>query len=157
MRAIERDQKMKHYTIGIDFGTLSGRAVLMDAESGEIIASSVYEYPHAVMSEALPSGTELPNGTALQHPGDYIEVLKKTIPDVIRQANIATEQVVGLGIDFTACTMLPVDESFTPLCLNPEYEGEPHAYVKLWKHHTAQDEADELNRIAAEKNEPWLK
>jgi L-ribulokinase len=65
--------------------------------------------------------------------------------------------VIGIGIDFTACTMLPVDASGTPLCLLPEYRDNPNSWVKLWKHHAAQDEANKINRIAEERGEPWLK
>ncbi len=147
---------MKQYTIGIDFGTLSGRAVLMDGQSGEILASSVYEYPHGVLAEKMPDGKCLPVNTALQHPTDYLEVLKITIPEVCRKGGISLGDVVGLGIDFTGCTMLPVDEKGKPLCWNALYEYEPHAYVKLWKDHTAQEEADEVTRLARKTNQPWL-
>ena len=147
---------MNRYTIGIDFGSLSGRAVIMDVDSGQICASSVYEYPHGVMSESLPDGTPLPVHTALQDPTDYIEVLRYTVPDAIQKAGISVESVIGLGIDFTACTMLPVDSDMGPLCARDEYRCEPHAYVKLWKHHAAQPDADALNQLANDRNEPWL-
>ena len=147
---------MKHYTIGIDFGSLSGRAVLMDGETGSVLSSSVYEYPHAVMSEQLPSGVKLESGMALQHPCDYVEVLEKTIPEVCKKANVCAQDVVGLGIDFTGCTMLPVDVNGKPLCLYPQYETNPHAYVKLWKDHFSQPEADEVTELAKKMNQPWL-
>lgn len=147
---------MKQYTIGIDFGSLSGRTVLMDAESGEICCSSVYEYPHAIMTEQLPDGTKLPPDTALQHPDDYVQVLRHTIPEVIKTAGISAEKVQGIGIDFTGCTMLPLNADMQPLCLDQRYASRPHAYVKLWKHHAAQKEADDLNRIAIERKEVWL-
>ena len=147
---------MSKYTIGIDFGSLSGRAVLMDAESGTILDSSVYEYPHAVMNENLPDGTPLPLNTALQHPTDYIEVLSNTIPRLLSNTGTAPEDVVGIGVDFTACTMLPVDKNMKPLCLYEEYSSEPDAYVKLWKHNASQPDADEINRIAIERKEKWL-
>jgi L-ribulokinase len=65
-------------------------------------------------------------------------------------------RVIGIGIDFTACTMLPTTSDGTPLCNLDEHRREPHAWVKLWKHHAAQPEADEINRVAAELGEPWL-
>ena len=148
---------MKQYTIGIDFGSLSGRSVLMDVENGEVLCSAVYEYPHAVMDTKLPDGTPLPPDTALQHPLDYVEVLNRTIPEVLAKGAVSPEQVVGLGFDFTACTMLPLGRDMRPLCLDERYRSSSHAYVKLWKHHAAQTEADELNRIAEERKEPWLK
>ena len=94
------------YVIGLDYGTLSGRAVLVRLKDGVTVASSVLEYAHGVMDAWFaPSPeirTKLPPDWALQHPKDYIEVLENTIPDVIDQANIDPKQVVGLGIDFTA-------------------------------------------------------
>lgn len=147
---------MVQYTIGIDFGSLSGRSVLMNAQTGEVLASSVCEYKHAAMSETLPCGKRLELHTALQHPADYIEVLQKTIPDVCQKANIAPEQIIALGFDFTACTMLSLDEQGTPLCFHEEFRCEPHAYGKLWKDHTAQVEADEINRLASLRGEAWL-
>ena len=147
---------MKTYTIGIDFGTLSGRCVLVDCANGQEIAESVYSYPHGVMDTQLPTGKKLPPLFALQHPADYLEVVRITVPAVLAKAGVAPEQVKGIGIDFTACTVLPVDANGTPLCMLPAFENEPHAYVKLWKHHAAQPEADELNALAESRKEPWL-
>ena len=147
---------MKKYVIGIDYGTLSGRCVLVDVNSGDEVAESVLNYPHAVMDERLPNGERLPSSYALQHPEDYLDVLKTTIPDVLKKASITADDVVGLGIDFTACTILPMDMNGTPLCMKDEYKDERHAYVKLWKHHAAQGEADEINELATKRGEKWL-
>ncbi len=147
---------MGRYTVGIDFGTLSGRAVMLDVDTGEIVASSVYDYPHGVMDEQLPCGTALPRGSALQHPQDYIQTLRHTVPELLSLSGIAPDEVIGLGFDFTACTMLPVDEGYDPLCLMEEYQEAPHAYVKLWKHQTATEEAEMATRIAEERGERWL-
>lgn len=148
----------RKYTVGIDYGSLSGRAVLVDVENGDELASSVYEYPHEVMYEYLPDGTtKLGVDWALQHPQDYIDVLSHTVPDVIKQSGIDGKDIIGLGIDFTACTVLPVKKDGTPLCFIDEYKSEPHAYVKLWKHHAAQKYANKLNEIAAESGENFLK
>ncbi len=147
---------MAKYSIGVDYGTLSGRALLIDVETGEELASSVYEYPHQVMDQKLPSGKKLPQDWALQHPQDYLDVLYHTIPEVLKEAKVSPEDVIGLGTDFTACTVLPVKRDGTPLCFLPEFEDEPHAYVKLWKHHAAQDKANRLNEIAQQRGEKWL-
>ncbi|MBQ8817516.1 MAG: ribulokinase [Clostridia bacterium] len=147
---------MKKYVIGIDYGTLSGRCVLVDVKSGDEVAESVLNYPHAVMDERLPNGERLPSSYALQYPEDYLDVLKTTIPDVLKKASITADDVVGLGIDFTACTILPMDMNGTPLCMKDEYKDERHAYVKLWKHHAAQGEADEINELATKRGEKWL-
>ena len=147
---------MSKYVIGVDYGTLSGRAVIVDAKTGEEKASAVYEYPHAVMDEYLPDGTKLGTDWALEHPQDYLDVLAKTIPEVLEKSGISADDVIGVGTDFTACTLIPVKADGTPLCLMPEYEHNPHAYVKLWKHHAAQDEANKLNEIASSMGEKWL-
>lgn len=147
---------MKKYAMGIDFGTLSGRSVLVDVETGEELAYAVSEYAHGVMSEALPDGTTLPPDWALQHPKDYLDVLAETIPEVMRKAGVKNDQIVGVGIDFTACTLIPVKNDGTPLCFLDAYKNNPHAYVKLWKHHAAQDKADKLNAIARKRGEKWL-
>ncbi|MRN55748.1 ribulokinase [Paenibacillus monticola] len=147
----------KKYAIGVDYGTQSGRAVLVDLADGTEVADHVTPYPHHVIDEILPvTGKKLDYDWALQHPADYIEVLKRSVPEVIRQSGIDPADVVGVGIDFTACTMLPVNEQGQPLCLLPEYSENPHSWTKLWKHHAAQDEANEINRIAAERGEKWL-
>ena len=147
---------MAKYSIGIDYGTESARALLLNIETGEEVATSVMNYPHGVMDEELPDGTKLPQDWALQHPDDYIEVLKKIVPDVINQAGIDKADVIGLGIDFTACTMLPIKKDGTPLCDIPQYKSNPHSYVKLWKHHAAQPEANKLNEIASQRGEDFL-
>ena len=147
----------RKYAIGIDFGTESGRAVLVDVATGEEVATAVHPYGDGVIDEQLP-GTDiwLPPDFALQNPADYIEVLKVTIPAVLQEASVSDEDVIGLGTDFTACTMLPIDEAGIPLCLKAEWRDNPYAWVKIWKHHAAQPEANELNRIAAERSEEWL-
>ncbi|MEG0585595.1 MAG: ribulokinase, partial [Christensenellaceae bacterium] len=99
---------MPKYSIGIDYGTLSGRALLVDVATGEEIATSVLDYSHAVMDEKLPSGKKLRADFALQHPQDYIDVIAYTIPKVIKESGISAQDIIGIGVDFTACTVLPV-------------------------------------------------
>ncbi|MDD3766247.1 MAG: ribulokinase [Eubacteriales bacterium] len=147
----------RKYSIGVDFGTLSGRALLVDVKSGEEVATAVFEYPHGVIDSVLPDGkTQLGADWALQHPQDYIDVLKEVIPSVIKQANISPGDVIGLGIDFTACTVLPIKNDGTPLCFLEEYKKSPHAYVKLWKHHAAQKEANLVTEKAISEGEKWI-
>ncbi|MFD1954942.1 ribulokinase [Paenibacillus thailandensis] len=145
------------YAIGVDFGTQSGRAVLVNLANGEEVAEHVTPYRHGVIDEVLPvSGIKLEHGWALQHPSDYIEVLAASVPAVMKESGAAAEDVIGLGIDFTACTMLPVDSEGQPLCWLDEYKDNPHSWVKLWKHHAAQDEANRINEIAARRGERFL-
>lgn len=148
----------KKYTIGVDYGTQSGRAVLVEIETGKELATAVKVYPHGVMDEYLPDGkTKLAPDFALEHPQDYLDVLSETIPAVLKEANVSSDDVIGIAIDFTACTMLPIDKDGTPLCFHEEYKLNPHSYVKLWKHHAAQDEATKLNKIAEARGEDFLK
>lgn len=147
---------MAKYSIGVDFGTLSGRALLVNVETGEELADATLNYPHAVMDEQLPCGKKLPPDWALEHPQDYLDVFAYTIPEVLKKSGVSPEDVIGVGIDFTACTLLPVKADGTPLCFLEKYKEEPHAYIKLWKHHAAQDKANKLNEIAAQRGEEWL-
>ena len=146
----------KKYSIGIDFGTLSGRTVLVDLSNGREIDVEVSNYPHAVMESQLPNGQKLPADFALQHPNDYLKVLSDTVPVILKRNFINAESVVGVGIDFTACTMMCVDNNGTPLCLKDEFSSNPYSYVKLWKHHAAQKQADKINETAKNMGCDWL-
>ncbi|MBQ3080061.1 MAG: ribulokinase [Clostridia bacterium] len=145
---------MAKYAIGIDYGTLSARALIAEVGSGRELGEAVYEYRHAVMDETLPSGIKLKPDWALEHPDDYLEALSVTVPAAMKNAGVSKDDVIGIGIDFTACTMVAVDKNGDPLCW--KYPDNPHAYVKLWKHHAAQDQANRLNAIAEERNEKFL-
>jgi L-ribulokinase len=141
----------------VDFGTLSGRAVVARIRDGAELGTAVHEYAHGVMDSALASsGAQLPPDWALQDPADYVEVLRHAVPAALADAGIGPRQVVGIGTDFTACTVLPVTADGTPLCQLPDLRDRPHAYVKLWKHHASQPHADRINALARERGEPWL-
>ncbi len=145
------------YTIGVDFGTESGRALLVDVRDGREVASAVHAYGDGVIDQHLPgSNKPLPPDWALQNPFDYIEVFKQTIPAVLKQAGVKPEEVVGVAIDFTACTMLPTLKDGTPLCGVDQWRSNPHSWVKLWKHHAAQPEADLINETARKMGQGWL-
>lgn len=145
------------YVIGVDYGTLSGRALVVRVSDGAEIFSSTYAYPHGVVDRELPgSSVALPPDWALQVPQDYIEVLKHAVPAAIRGAGIDPNAIIGIGTDFTACTVLPTLKDGTPLCDLPQFREEPHAYAKLWKHHAAQKHADRINELGRAENVPWL-
>jgi L-ribulokinase len=145
------------YVVGIDFGTLSARAVVVRAQDGAEMGAAVHEYAHAVMERTLASsGAELPPQWALQDPADYVEALQRAVPAAVATAGIRPDEVVGVATDFTASTPLPVLADGTPLSALPEFADRPHAYAKLWKHHAAQRQADRINALAAERGEPWL-
>jgi L-ribulokinase len=145
------------YVVGVDFGTLSARAVVVDARDGTELGAAVHEFEHGVMDHTLAAtGAELPPQWALQDPADYVEALRTAVPEAVRAAGIAPAEVVGLGTDFTASTPLPVLSDGTPLCQVDGFKDRPHAYVKLWKHHAAQRQADRVNAVAEERGEQWL-
>ncbi|HEX7057115.1 MAG TPA: ribulokinase [Bacilli bacterium] len=147
----------KKYAIGIDYGTQSGRAVLVDLADGTEVADHVTPYPHGVIDEVLPdTDVKLEPDWALQHPDDYIAVLRQSVPNVLQSSGVDPAHVIGVGIDFTACTMVPVNQDGVPLCLTDPYRKNPHSWVKLWKHHAAQDEATLINEIAARRGEKFL-
>jgi L-ribulokinase len=145
------------YAVGVDFGTESGRALLLDLDSGRELATSVVRYPSAVIDSTLPStGDRLPPDWALQDPDDWVKVVEEAVPEVLQQAEVDPEQVVGLGVDFTSCTVLPVTSDGVPLCTLEEWRQRRHAWPKLWKHHAAQPIADRLNLVALERDESFL-
>ncbi|ATE53465.1 ribulokinase [Actinosynnema pretiosum] len=142
--------------VGVDFGTLSGRAVVVRVSDGAELGTAVHEYRHGVLDRTTPGGRALPPEWALQVPQDYVDVLRNAIPAALADAGVDAADVIGVGTDFTACTMVPVNSSGTPLCELPEFADHPHAFVKLWKHHAAQGQADRINRLAQERGESWL-
>lgn len=145
------------YTIGVDFGTLSGRALLVDTRDGREVATAVHDYTHGVIDDVLPTtGDRLPPDWALQHPQDYIDVLTHTIPAVLEESGISPDEIVGIATDFTASSPMPVKADGTPLAFLDAFKNEPHAYVKLWKHHASQPQADQINETARQMNQGWL-
>ncbi|QMU71410.1 ribulokinase [Streptacidiphilus sp. P02-A3a] len=143
-------------TVGVDFGTLSGRAVVVSVADGTQLADAVHDYRHGVLDRTLPDGsTELAPDWALQLPEDWREVLRTAVPKALALAGVTPDQVIGIGTDFTACTVLPTTADGTPLCELPGLAGRPHAYPKLWRHHAAQPQADRINALAARLGEPW--
>ncbi|MGH6654702.1 MAG: ribulokinase [Actinocrinis sp.] len=160
------------YAIGVDFGTLSGRAVVVRVADGAELGTAVHEYGRGVIEQGRPApdpqerepadrawsggSRTLPPDWALQHPDDYREVLRRAVPAAVADAGIDPARVIGIGTDFTACTVLPALADGTPLCELDEYRDRPHAYVKLWKHHAAQPQADRINDLAHKRAEPWI-
>lgn len=148
---------MGKYAIGIDYGTQSGRAVVVDIMTGEELGQAVTPYPDGVIDEYLPRTTiKLEHDWALQNPDDYLFVLETAVPQAVKASGVNKDDVIGIGIDFTACTMMPVSKEGKALCQYEAYKENPHAWIKLWKHHAAQDEADKLNAIARETGETFL-
>jgi L-ribulokinase len=145
------------YAIGVDFGTESGRALLLELGTGREAAVSDVRYPSGVIDRALPgTGEELAPDWALQDPDDWVAVVETAVPAVLASAGVAGADVVGIGVDFTSCTALPVRADGTPMCTEERWRSHPHAWPKLWKHHAAQPVADRLNEVADERGEAFL-
>lgn len=146
------------YLVGVDFGTLSGRAIVVRASDGKQVGTAITKYRHAVMDETLDAGDgqKLPPEFALQNPADYDEVLSDAIPRAIKDAGINPVDIAGIGIDATSATVFVTDAAGHHLTERPEFKNNPHAYVKLWKHHGGQDQADRIVALAAKRNESWL-
>jgi L-ribulokinase len=143
--------------VGVDFGTLSARAVVVRASDGAELGSGLGEYPHGSIERTLPAtGKPLPPDWALQDPADWREALGTAVREALRDAGADPSAVVGIGTDFTACTVLPVLRDGTPLCELPELRTRPHAWPKLWKHHAAQPQADRITDLAHKRAEPWI-
>jgi L-ribulokinase len=147
----------RRFALGLDYGTESARALLADVETGEEVATEVLEYPHGVIDQRLPeSDLRLEPEWALQDAEDYLLALRALVPKILARAGVLPEEVVGIGVDFTACTVVPTDAEGNPLSSLPEFRKRPHAWVKLWKHHAAQDEADRMTEAARSRGESFL-
>jgi L-ribulokinase len=145
------------YTVGVDFGTLSGRALVVRVSDGYQLASAEHAYQHGVITDTLPgSAVRLPSQWALQVPEDYLRVLRNAVPEAVAKSGVDPADIIGIGTDFTACTMVPVRSDGTPLYQLAGFGDRPHAYGKLWRHHSPQPQADRINAVAAQRGEPWL-
>ncbi|MCM3688449.1 ribulokinase [Kocuria rosea] len=155
---MDQSSSQRAVVVGVDYGTLSGRAVVVRVADGAELGSAVHEYRHAVMDRALSAhaGEALPPDWALQVPADYVEVLRQAVPAAVAAAGVDPADVIGIGTDFTACTMVPTTSDGTPLCELDQFAARPHAYVKLWKHHAAQGQADRINALAHARGEEWI-
>ena len=146
---------MARYALGLDFGTESVRVLAADCGRGVEAAVAIESFPHGVIDAKLPGSNErLPLDFALQHPQDYLDAAEKAIAAVLKEVPAA--EIVGIGVDFTACTILPILRDGTPLMKHEKFRGNPHAWVKLWKHHAAQPEADAIVALARRRDEAFL-
>jgi L-ribulokinase len=147
----------RHYAIGVDFGTESARALLLDVRGGHELASSVAPYPHGVLDRTLPeTGEQLPPDWALQDPDDWTIAFERTVTGVLAESGVPSTELAGIGIDFTSCTVLPVAGDGTPLCKLGRWRERRHAWPKLWKHHSAQPVADRLTEVAFDRDEKFI-
>ena len=153
---MESDDMKNRYVIGLDYGTLSARAVLVSVQNGEVIAESIYPYPHGILNTLPGTQEELPADFAIQEIDDYVEAMYHTIRGVVEKSGCKADDVIGIGIDATSSTFLPLSERGEPLCKVENFHTNPHAQLKLWKHHGAQEEADRITALAEEREEKFL-
>lgn len=146
----------RQYAIGLDYGTLSVRGILLDMESGEEVGVESFDYPHGVVSHRLPDGTEIGQDYALAVPEDYLEGLGKVVKGLLKRCEVKPEQIKGIGLDVTSATVIPVDDKGTPVSMLPGFGNRPHSYIKLWKHHGAVKWSDRMEEAARERGEEWL-
>src|SRR5260221_937250 len=141
--------------IGLDYGTSSARALLVDTESGEELTSSVYPYRGG--SDGVVSDAHDPH-LARQEPSDYVDALVDTLTELAGAASEAGEQIriEGIGVDTTGSTPLPLDERGQPLAFDPRFEADPAAKAWLWKDHSSHADAAELTVLARQLRGPYL-
>lgn len=132
----------------------------MNLDDGKVVASSVSSYPHKVITDYLPNTKiKLQELWCLQDPDDYLNSMQKVIAEIVHQAEanqIEVNQIMGLGIDFTCCTVMPIYSDGTPMMKDEKWVNHPHAWVKLWKHHAAQPQAEKINSMARKEKQEWL-
>lgn len=147
----------KKLALGLDFGTASARAILVDVATGQEVATAVAPFADGVIDQTLPgTGEKLPRDWALQNPRDYINCMIATVRTAMEHAGAQPEDVVGIGVDFTACTLIPVDAEGNPLCMSEAFAANRHAWPKLWKDHGALEQAARITALAAQRGESWL-
>jgi len=148
---------MPRYSIGLDFGTNSVRTIIVDVANGREIASCVWPYEHGAEGVILSKDPNL----ARQHPADYLKGAEVSIKAALRQANRAVksfrpDRVIGIGVDTTGSTPLPVDRDGEPLAFKRKFANNPAAMAWLWKDHTGVAEAEEITKLAARLRPHYL-
>lgn len=145
---------MATYTIGIDFGKNGCRALLVDTTDGSEVACSSVEYNNGIMINNFFNGVPLPENWAIADPQDYIDVVAEAVNEIVE--NVQASEIMGLGIAFSSCCVMPVKADGTPLCALPEFKNNPHAYIKVTRHRSAVKQAEKIGKLAKQYNEPWV-
>ncbi len=144
------------YTIGLDYGTGSVRAILVNTTTGEEVATSTFDYPHGVGGVVISKKD--PN-LARQHPADYEAGAIATVKAVLKagaKRKVKPEQVIAIGVDTTGSTPIPVNTAGVPLALTKKFKNDPNAYAWLWKDHTSHAEAEEITALATKMHPEYM-
>jgi L-ribulokinase len=148
---------VNQFALGLDFGTESARAVLVEVGSGETISTKTHRYSDGVIDEQLPGKDEkLPPDWALQNPDDWLASLQGIIHQIFQESQVDPKSVIGVGVDFTSSTLVPTLSDSTALCTLEAHRDQPHAWPKLWKHHAAKPQSDKVNELAIQRKEAWI-
>jgi len=148
----------KKYSLGLDFGTNSVRALLIDLLTGREVTTAVEEYESGEAGVIIdPQDPNL----ARQNPADYLKAMAKVVRQVVSMAkgeepDFSPDKVIGIGVDTTGSTPIPVDEKGVPLCFQPEFKDNLNAYAWLWKDHTSFAESAEITELAAREHPEYL-
>lgn len=142
--------------LGVDFGTLSARALLLDLQTGRELGSGVCDYVSGVITESLPNGKLSQADFALQDPADYLTAMEQAVKSAISGSGCNPDCIAAIGIDFTSSTVLPLYADGSPLCFDERYRSNPHAWCKLWKHHGPDGQAQRMTELARQRGERWL-
>lgn len=146
------------FTIGLDYGTNSARCLVVDTANGDEIGSCIYEYETGEAGIILDPAD---HNLARQNPADYLKGIEITITGAIAEAKKAradfdAQAIVGIGVDTTGSSPLPINEEGTPLSMLDEFKDNVNAYVWLWKDHTSYEEAQKITQIASEQRPQYL-
>jgi L-ribulokinase len=145
------------YSLGLDYGTNSVRTVVVNTANGREVATAVWNYAQGTQGVILSRDPNL----ARQHPGDYVTGAEKTIKAALASAKkkvrgFQADQVIGIGVDTTGSTPIPVDRTGRPLALDRKFAKNPAAMAWLWKDHTGVAEAEEITELAREIRPQYL-
>ena len=146
----KESRNKESYVLGLDCGTQSARVAVVRTADGRIAAVAEREYPHGIITEALPEGF------VLAMAEDYVQIIPIIIQKALKEANVIPEQLIGIGVDATSCTIVPCTADGTPVSSLPEYRGERHAYTKHWKHHNVQAQTERVEALAKRRGENFL-
>lgn len=144
---------MPRFALGVDYGTNSVRALIVNIDSGEEAGTGVWNYATGEAGVWLDAGDP---HLARQHPRDYADGFLASVSQALSQSEVDPSDIIGIGVDTTGSTPMPVNVQGIPLAVLPMFDGNLNAMAWLWKDHTAHAEAAEITALARERNEPYL-